>query len=140
MIINFIHFSGICIFVALCLSIHFHFRGTSSFHFCGTLSVHPFHRHFLYWHYIVIFLRSQAQVRDYSQILSASPRPSTLVPLAFVDPPSPKLFFLLVITDEFVFNSNEFAVIFGLIIFYFNNPTFSSAIFSIWLTPLQALF
>ena len=25
-----------------------HFRGTSSFHFCGTWSVHPFHRHFLY--------------------------------------------------------------------------------------------
>ena len=45
-LLNFIHFSGIFIFVALCLSIHF--RGTTSFHFCGTWSVHPFHRHFLY--------------------------------------------------------------------------------------------
>ena len=42
----FIHFSGIFICVALFQSIHF--RGMSSFHFCGTWSVHPFHRHFLY--------------------------------------------------------------------------------------------
>ena len=27
---------------------YFHFRGMSSFYFCGTWSVHPFHRHFLY--------------------------------------------------------------------------------------------
>ena len=27
---------------------YFHFRDTSSFHFCDTWSVHPFHRHFLY--------------------------------------------------------------------------------------------
>ena len=32
-------------FLALCLYIHF--KSTSSIHFSGTWSVHPFHRHFI---------------------------------------------------------------------------------------------
>ena len=32
-----------CTFLSIC------FRGTPSFRFCGTWSVHPFHRHYLYW-------------------------------------------------------------------------------------------
>ena len=45
-LLNYINFSIIFIFVALCQSIHL--RGMSSFHFCGTWPAHPFHRHFLH--------------------------------------------------------------------------------------------
>ena len=36
------HFHVFCTFQSI------HFRGTSSFHFCGAWSIHPFNRHFLY--------------------------------------------------------------------------------------------
>ena len=50
------HFHVFCIFPSI------HFRGTSSFRFCGTWSVHPFQRHFLYsnlWASLaVVFMRA----------------------------------------------------------------------------------
>ena len=36
-------------FPCFCTFTFIHFIDTSSFHFCDTWSVHPFHRHFLYW-------------------------------------------------------------------------------------------
>ena len=48
--LNFINFIGIFIFGALFQSVYF--IGTFPFHFWGTWSVHPFHRHFLYiWNF-----------------------------------------------------------------------------------------
>ena len=46
MLLHLIYFSAISMFFCTFPSIRF--RGTSSFCFCGTWSVHPFHRHFLY--------------------------------------------------------------------------------------------
>ena len=52
--VKWIKFNKICwtgtrmCYYILSISLALPFFGTSSFHFCDTWSVHPFHRHFLY--------------------------------------------------------------------------------------------
>ena len=44
-----------------------HFRGMSSFNFCGTWSIHPFQRHFLYLHLsllICVYLHSLFVIKE----------------------------------------------------------------------------